>query len=455
MTATTAARRVRVVPTWTRTGILLALGLGAWLAGSSPLHAADQTWDGGSLIDGNWSTGANWLGDLVPGSTSVLNSSDVATFTTAMANGWGTSLTPIVIDSAAQNIRGISFAGQAGSYVIGATSGNALLVSSGGTIQMLSTLAVASTATVNAPLVVQGASGTYALTNNSGLGTLVFGGGITGGVAGTTALTLSGTNLNANMVSGIIANGSATSLTVTKSGAGTWVLSGANTYTGTTTISGGVLEIQHAGALGSISGNTSVSSGAALQMSGGITTLAEPLTLRGEGISTTGALRNISGDNTYAGLLTLGSATRIQSDAGTLTLGNTGTITGNFALTVGGAGNTTIHSSIGTGTLTKDGTGTLTLSAASTYMGRTTVNGGTLVLAFGTVSSNIVSDSSPLTLGGGTLRFTGSGTLTQTFAGLTTMASTLSSIVVAGSQTLTLGALTQAGAGSALSFNTA
>jgi autotransporter-associated beta strand protein len=173
-----------------------------------------------------------------------------------------------------------------------------------------------------------------------------------------------------------------TSGTLTKDGTGTLILSGANTFTGATTVSAGALNIQNANALGTVATGTSVTSGAALQIQGGITTAAEALTLNGSGVGTDGALRNISGDNTYAGLVTLGAATRINSDAGTLTLSNTGRITGSgFGLTVGGAGNTTIAGiGIGSGTLTKDGAGTLTLTQSSTFSGGLAVNAGTVRL---------------------------------------------------------------------------
>ena len=95
-----------------------------------------------------------------------------------------------------------------------------------------------------------------------------------------------------------------------------------------------------------------MSSGAALQLQGGITTLAEGLTLNGTGVSSDGALRNISGNNTYAGAITLGSDSRINSDLNLLTIdvaaGNA--ISGTFNLTIGGAGNVTIADPIAIGT---------------------------------------------------------------------------------------------------------
>src|SRR6185503_9730542 len=140
----------------------------------------------------------------------------------------------------------------------------------------------------------------------------------------------------------------------------------ANTYTGATTVSQGALNIQHANALGATNANTIVSSGAALQIQGGISTANEALTLNGTGVTADGALRNIADNNTYTGLVTLGtSGVRINSDAGTLTLSNAGTITGSgFALTVGGAGKTTI--SAGTLQVGNGPTGSLAAGSAIT-----------------------------------------------------------------------------------------
>jgi len=197
---------------------------------------------------------------------------------------------------------------------------------------------------------------------------------------------------------------------ISKQGTGTLILSGANGYTGLTTVAAGVLNIQNNTALGTTAGATSVTSGAALEMQGGITVTGEALTLNGSGVGAAGALRNVSGNNSYNANITLGSAVRINSDAGTLTIdpaaGNA--FAGAFALTLGGVGNITVNDPIatGAGTLTKDGTGTATLTGASSYTGITTISGGVLnvrnATALGTTAGGVtVAGGSALELQGG------------------------------------------------------
>ena len=186
---------------------------------------------------------------------------------------------------------------------------------------------------------------------------------------------------------------------------GRLILSGNNTYTGVTYVkSGSVLNIQHANALGSTADGTIMDSYAAVEIQGGITTAAEPLTLNGSGINWNGALRSVSGNNNYTGPITLGSDTRVWIDSGTLTL--SGGVTGSGStLEVVPIGNMVINSVISTGAggLTMGGSGMLTLTANNTYTGATTVSAGTLEVLNATGSatgSGTVTINSGATLSG-------------------------------------------------------
>ena len=129
------------------------------------------------------------------------------------------------------------------------------------------------------------------------------------------------------------------------------------------------------------------------------------------------------------------SANRVVDLVGTLTPGSitVSNSTGNY--TFGSTGSGLIG---GTGGLTKSGAGTLTLSTANTYTGGTTVSGGTLsVNTIADSSSSAIGNSGTLTLGGGTLSYSGSSAATTTRAVSLTATSTIE---------LTNGSLTLSGA---------
>jgi autotransporter-associated beta strand protein len=232
-------------------------------------------------------------------------------------------------------------------------------------------------------------------------------------------------------LSGVVSGGG----NLIKNGLATLTLTGANTYTGATTVSAGVLNIQNGTALGANNNGTTVTDLAALQLLNDITVAGETLTLNGMGVSTDGALRNISGNNVWQGTVTLATNSKLQSDAGSLTFNTAAnSITAaNKNLTLGGAGNGTIAGTIttGTGTLTKDGLGTWTLSGANTYSGGTSVTDGTL----------LVSNTSGSGTGTGAVDV-GAGAIlggTGTIAGSTTIAGSHSPGNSAGIQTFTGG----------------
>jgi len=101
------------------------------------------------------------------------------------------------------------------------------------------------------------------LTGSNGLASV-----ITTGYDSVTGITLNPGVGASNTYSGVIGNGAA-GMTLTKSGAGTQTLSGANTYTGATTINAGTLTLDY-----STQNNSKISESAELIMGGGILSLS-------------------------------------------------------------------------------------------------------------------------------------------------------------------------------------
>jgi fibronectin-binding autotransporter adhesin len=273
-------------------------------------------------------------------------------------------------------------------------------------------------------------SQTFSAVNGSG-GTLALGSGnltIDGSAASTTAASITGTG------------------GLTKNGSAALTLSGSSSYSGTTSINAGILRVGHANALGDTTGGTTVASGAALELIGGITIGAEALTLSGTGIASGGALRNISGNNTHQGDITLNAATQVHSDSGLLTL--SGNISGTQNLTLGGAGNIALEGIVGTstGSLVKNGAGTLALSGANSFSGGTTLSAGTLRLDH----ANGLGASGAISFGGGTLQY-GSG-ITADLSSRFSTAASQSFNIDTGANSVTF-ASTLAGAGSTLTKN--
>ncbi len=242
--------------------------------------------------------------------------------------------------------------------------GTGLFTISGGTIGNTSGAAI-TLSTNNAQ--TWGGDFTFAGTNDLNLGT--------GAVAMSSSRTV--TVASNNLTVGGVVSGSGYSLT--KAGAGTLTLAGADTYTGGTTIGGGTLQLGNAAALGPTSDNLTVSSGATLDLHG--------YSLGVGGLSGGGLIDNRSGTGVY-----------------TLTVGN-----GNASSTFSG----TIQDTFGTIALTKTGTGTLTLAGADTYIGGTTISGGTLLLN----NAAAVQDSTVTVSTSNGLRF-GTGITTFTLGGL-------------------------------------
>ena len=218
---------------------------------------------------------------------------------------------------------------------------------------------------------------------------------------------------------------------------GTIVLSGANTYSGGTTLTAGTLSLGNSAALGTgglavdggtldLGGNTI--SVAGLSGSGGVITSgsAGAVTLTADQAASTtygGILQNGSGtlaltkagagtltllgDNTYTGATTL--------TGGTLQIGNGGTAGSIASASVSNGGTLAFSRSdavayggviSGAGGLVQLGPGTLTLTGTNTYTGDTTLAAGTLSLG----SAGALGTGGRINFTGGALQFTSTNT---------------------------------------------
>ncbi|WP_187640191.1 autotransporter domain-containing protein [Bosea sp. F3-2] len=162
-------------------------------------------------------------------------------------------------------------------------------------------------------------------------------------------------------------------LKLVKSGAGTQILTGTNSYTGGTTISAGVLQIGNGGTTGSIIGNVVNNRTLAFNRSDNITFTG---TISGSGdVQKLGAgSLTLTGTNSYGGTL-IQAGTLI----GSATSFGLGPIHNNAALVFDQPGDGTFARAInGTGTLTKRGAGNLNLTGDGNLGGSTTVEAGKL-----------------------------------------------------------------------------
>ncbi|ECD6374573.1 autotransporter-associated beta strand repeat-containing protein [Salmonella enterica subsp. enterica serovar Kentucky] len=157
---------------------------------------------------------------------------------------------------------------------------------------------------------------------------------------------------------------------VVKSGDKTLTLSGANSYTGGTTISGGTLVATNVEVLGS----GDVTDNAVLELNtGGDFTNA--ISGSGQVVKSGDKTLTLSGANSYTGGTTISGGTLVASNVEAL---GTGDITDNATLELN-AGGDFANNIGGTGSVVKSGDKTLTLSGSNTYTGGTTISGGTLV----------------------------------------------------------------------------
>ncbi|MET0261480.1 MAG: autotransporter-associated beta strand repeat-containing protein, partial [Rariglobus sp.] len=264
---------------------------------------------------------------------------------------------------------------------------------------------------------------------------------------GNKTLTLQGANTGANTISGIIGDpDGASKVSLVKSEGGRWVLGGANTYTGGTTINAGTLSISSTGTLGqNVTGNNVTIAGGNLLLAAGTnigSNQSITITSAGGGIGVaytpvsfptlidnSGSTGGVFGLN-YSGTGGIGSVSGIDALFTSSSywflgsfVGGSGTYTGS-SLTAGnganyrlggGGGVLTMQNNVLTGAnnliVGSTGGGTVIMSGANTYAGKTTLQNGTLsVSSVNRVSGGSASSSlgAPVTLSDGTINI-GSG----------------------------------------------
>ena len=321
-----------------------------------------------------------------------------------------------------------------------------------------------------------------------------------GGFAAGSNLALDTTNAAGGTFT--LADNIGNSIGLKKLGSNTLIITGANSYTGTTTIEAGTLQLGNGGTVGSLSTGSAITNNGTLLFNRS-DTVTQGSTFSSNGITGTGNLTKngtgtlvLNAANTYNGSTTLNAGTLVINNNGAIgngtliinggtidnTSGSAKTLTNNntqtwatsftFAATNGNldlgsgnvslttsptitvnAGNLTVGGNVTGGySLTKAGSGNLSLTGLSFYTGSTTVNGtGTLSINsmanYGTASS--IGSGGGLVMGGGTLIYTGGNSVSNRSLQFSTATSSIISIANS-TTTLNMSATTTSGAGNFL-----
>ncbi len=282
--------------------------LPALLLAGRPALAGTDTWQGNGTTT-NWSDAANWSPAAVPSNNDdiVLSQSGSNAPSNFNINVTANSLTINQASNSTTLLNGYVVA-NAGGYTFGLAGGGTITDNAGYYAPDQLNMGIA-----------LGGAATVKVTNGGDI--LEIGGA---GISGTGSLT--------------------------KTGNGILELTAASSYSGSTTVSSGHLQLNVANAISSTS-DVAVASGAELDLN--------------------------NNNETFGSLSGAGDIETGYGSGGTITVGGNNTST-TFSGAINGAGG-----------LTKTGTGTLTLSGSNTYYGTTTVAAGTLqVYAIGRVTDN-------------------------------------------------------------------
>ena len=388
--------------------VALALGM-------APL-AGQTVWTGSG--NGNWSSSGNWSGGVPANATSTtvtFNASSVSPSTVDTSYSIG-SLT-VQSGTPALTLNGTGGAVLTFSAGLSDASANALVIGSG--LGLAGTQGNGTTGlgiTGGGTVTINSTTSTYTGDTVISSGTLSDGAANAYSAGSLIYLGASGV-LNVNNVETVagLSDSSGSGGTVTLASGARLVMSGgySSTFSGVIQGQGGI-EKNTVGTLtltgaNTYTGSTSIGSGAAIQIGSGGTTGS----LQSSGVSGAGSLGfNLSSAYTYSGILS-GSLSVVKQGSGTVTLGGVNTYTGATTVNAGtlkAGGTSPFGGTASTDIVTINGSGVLDIS--------------TYNVTVGSVSS--ASSSSSITLGSGSLSLAATWS-SESFAGVISGAGSLAS----------------------------
>lgn len=423
-------------------------------AHSASASAATALWDGGGTTAG-WGQANNWDLNVLP---TFNNQLDVTLYKPASP-----FLTNFI--GAGRTIRSLTFNDDADAAV------SIRLVDGSNLAQTLTFDADAGSAGIN---VTAGAAGAITI-------------GDTGKVnlADPLLITHNGTG---NLTISQPMDESVSGVTVTKTGTGRAILSGANTYTGATTVNAGILRVSNVNGLGATSGDTFVTAVGTLDINGILVPAGETISIAGTGAGGIGALFSNTGNSGNANYIgdnlvltadaSIGAPSGIRYGIGA---NGTSTTTGLFKLTKVGLGQFDLRGQVSVGDILVS-EGILQTQGNATYNTgyNLTINSGCEFRAFeisNPFARNIVLNggkfsstgalpagdlvTSPITLTGSALidgagdatdKATFSGNITESAAGATLAIGGSRRIVLSGANTYTGATTVGAVAGSTVTL---
>ena len=430
--------------TWINDGYLL---VGSSGTGSMAMSGGIMSSYGGSIGDSAGSTGSMTVSggiwsnnELYVGYSGTGTLTISGTGTVSVGGGAG----PVTIASQAGSVGTLNFGTNGGSA--GTLSAGTIAFGSGaGVINFNQTNATTLSGSISGNGTVnQLGTGTTTLTGNNSYtgtttisaGTLQIGNGGASGTLGTTNVIDNGTlALNRSDVVTLGNTISGTGAFIQK-GTGTTTLTGNNSYTGTTTISAGTLQIGNGGASGTLGTTNVIDNGTLALNRSDVVTLGNTISGTGAFIQKGTGTTTLTGNNSYTGTTTI--------SAGTLKLGagaslastniNLGTMAsqGTLDLTGKSSGYTvaTNQALSGSGSVTMAASQTLTIASGANLApgnngsGVLTVN-GSLTLATNSSTSMEVTGTNAAGASGGFDQiavklgnFSAGGTLTINISGL-------------------------------------